>query len=86
MMNGAVVVSDFNQYLNETFESGNEIIFYKWTEINHLPSIVKNLKAPGTMMSEIAAKGKAKATDKHSWAARAGDLLKLLKETYGISI
>jgi spore maturation protein CgeB len=78
MLNGALMLSDYNSYLAEIFEEDKEIAFYRWLDLEVLPEKTAYLLSHPEKMKEIALKGKRKAEKEHTWKSRAESLLKIV--------
>ncbi|MGQ9825978.1 MAG: glycosyltransferase family protein [Desulfotomaculales bacterium] len=78
MLNGAVCLSDRNKYLSQEFIEGKDIIFYSWDELDQLPYIVEDILNDKERAAAIAAAGKRKAEDSHTWDSRARDILQIV--------
>jgi len=79
MLNGAVSLSDYNPYLAENFTDMENIIFYKWLELSALPDKINNVLSENRWQ-KIAEAGRKTALEKHTWDARALELLKIVDE------
>lgn len=80
MLNGALSLSDYNPYLEETFKENSEIVFYRWTQIDKMPEIINNILSDNDMREEITRNGTAAATAFHTWDHRAARVLEIVKE------
>ena len=83
MRAGAAVVSDCSTYYERVFEDGVSIALYRWTALRALPELIRGLLDDPERLSRIANAGLARAETRHSWDARAAEILALAKE-YGI--
>lgn len=80
MVNGAVCVSDESIWMLEHLKDGEEIIFYRLNELNHLPTIVGQLLNDPDRMQLIADTSCHKVREEHTWEARAKVLSKLIED------
>jgi hypothetical protein len=78
MLNGALMLSDYNPYFEEIFREDRNISLYRWTDIDALPDKVAGLLDDGERRETIAATGKAEAEKNHTWDNRASELLKMV--------
>lgn len=76
MLNGAASVSDYNPYFAENFTDMENIIFYKWMELDSLPEKI-TYALSGDRWMKIAEAGQKLALEKHTWDVRALELLKI---------
>ncbi len=77
MLGGAAVISDESSYYLEAFNPGEDILLYRWTELDRLPELVNRyLEAPDALFP-IASSGQTKVRAQHLWAARAEQILGL---------
>jgi spore maturation protein CgeB len=79
MLNGAVVLSDSNQFYQDFFKDGEDLLLYRWTQIDKLPGIIKEALSSPEKLAQIAAAGQQKAMAEHTWEKRAEMLLGMLK-------
>ncbi len=77
MRNGAAVVGDFNPYLDELFRNGEEILLFRWTEMENLPDMIAGLLGDEAKRRACVSGAGAK-TGAHTWAARAASLLDIV--------
>ncbi|MCP5103110.1 MAG: glycosyltransferase family 1 protein [bacterium] len=75
MLNGALCISDSNRYLAKEFNAGKEILFYSWQQLDDLPGMVREMLTDNNRRLSIAAAGREKVKDRHTWKHRAGELL-----------
>jgi hypothetical protein len=80
MLNGALMFSDYNTYLEEIFEEDNEIAFYRWMELEKMPEKADFLLSNPDEIERIASNGKIKAEKDHTWKSRAETLLKIVDQ------
>ncbi len=80
MINGAMCLSDYNNYFASEFTDHKNIVFYKWTEKHKLPLIINNLLKQPELILQIARKGTDCAQKFHSWDVRAKKLLEIVSK------
>ena len=74
MLQKAVTVSDTSGYMEEEFQSDEDMILFDLEELDTLPEKVGKLLANPDLAQEIAERGYQKAKHYHTWAARAKEL------------
>lgn len=74
ILNGAVCVSDTSKYLCEELSEGEGVCYYTLQQMEKLPGKVKELLQNESELQDIAARGKAKVLESHTWAKRAETL------------
>ncbi len=85
MLNGALSLTDFNEFFSETFEENKNIAFYRWTKKDDLQGIVTTLFEDTSKMEDISKKGMEEALKKHGWDSRAKTLLEIVDKWSGVS-
>ena len=80
MLNGSVSVNDFNMYLNKNFTDRENIILYRWTQIDKLPEILSSLLKDDAMRERILKTSYEECQTKHTWHHRAGEFLSFMSE------
>lgn len=75
ILNGTVCVSDTSKYLCEELLEGEGVCYFTLQQMENLPEKVKELLKNESELRDIAARGKAKILDKHTWAKRAETLV-----------
>lgn len=80
ILNGAVCVSDTSKYLCEELSEGEGVCYFDLQQLESLPGKVTNLLQNEGMMQEIAARGRKKVLDRHTWAKRAETLAQWFEE------
>lgn len=78
MLCGAVCLTDASHYLMSECRDGAELLFYHLDALEKLPGCIRNLLGNDALGEEIAARGKQMAEQRHTWAARARELLDYL--------
>ncbi len=71
-------LSDETVYLKEHFTDGEDIVFFRRTELNELPKKIKYLLEHDEERERIAEMGYKKAMREHTWRQRAEQLLEIL--------
>ncbi|MCX7971378.1 MAG: glycosyltransferase, partial [Negativicutes bacterium] len=77
MLNGAVAVSDYGEYLAENFVPGQDLLVYAWNEIEGLPDMIRECLGSPVRWEAIRGAGYVRARDSHNAAARAGQLIEI---------
>jgi len=77
MLCGAVCVSESNTYLKEEFEDGTNICFFDMNNLDELVATLQNLLSDSENATTIALAGQQLAFEKHTWAARAKQILEI---------
>lgn len=78
VLNGAVCVSDKSRYLCGELSDGAGVCYYNLEKIEELPFIVKELLRNEAERKEIVRRGMEKVQEKHTWEARAKQILEWL--------
>lgn len=78
ILNGAVCVSDGSKYLCEELADGEGVCYYDLTDLVNLPQNMQDLLHDEHNMQEILDKGVEKVRKKHTWDARAKQIIKWL--------
>lgn len=71
MLNGAVCVTDWSNYMTEILEDNQDVIFYELAELSSLPDKIRSLLANRDRWEEIQQRGYETAAKAHTWAHRA---------------
>ena len=89
MLNGAVVLSDTSEYLEEEFKDGKDLIFYDLNElreyekgniaVNELNMVkcVRKLLSDDSLIKEISDNAYARCISAHTWKNRADKIAAL---------
>ena len=75
MLNGAVVISEYSDYLAEEFTHGEDFFMFDWQNIGKCLQIIPQLMQEESYRESIAANAYAKAVKRHTWHHRAVRLL-----------
>ena len=75
MLNGAVVVSEYSNYLAEEFEAGEDLFLFDWQNTSRQMEIIPRLLSDDTFRETVACRAYAKTINKHTWGHRAHQLL-----------
>lgn len=78
---GAVCVSDESIYQKEVLKENEGIKYYKLSEMEKLPIIIKELLSDNGRMQKISDAGIKKCITKHTWKERAKKLINELSES-----
>ena len=78
ILNGAVCVTDKSKYLCEELRDSEGVCYYDLAHLETLPEIVKPLLCNEKKRQEILNRGYGKVKEKHTWEARANQLLEWL--------
>ena len=80
LLNGALPVSDCNPYLEETFPHASDTLLFRWTRLDELPA-----RIAAWLNDEASLAGYPSRANElgraHTWAARAGQLLELVRRS-----
>lgn len=79
MVNGAAVFSDISTYYEDHFTNTEDILLYKWTELQKAPSILNRYLHDEDALYNVASKGQAVALEQHSWEQRAKSLIEFVE-------
>ncbi len=82
MLGGAVALTEWTPYLDETFEMGRDIIFFHPGDPQNLADNVKYLLDRPQEALAVAEGGRQKAEEKHTWENRFLELLTMIKRGY----
>jgi hypothetical protein len=80
MLNGAVCLTDKNEYILKEFEEDKEIKFYSWNNLNQISSKIEMLLTDLGNTQKIADAGRKKCMENHTWEKRFNDIIKILNE------
>ncbi|MBQ8279046.1 MAG: glycosyltransferase family 1 protein [Roseburia sp.] len=80
ILNGAVCVSDTSKYLCEELQDGEGVCYYNLDNLEKLPYIVQDLLRNENKMQDIVAKGIGKVREKHTWDARARQIVNWIEQ------
>ncbi|WP_022747739.1 glycosyltransferase [Lachnobacterium bovis] len=76
MLQKAVAVTDSNEYIEDNFEKGKDIVTYDLNRISKLPKKIKGLLENEELMQNIADRGYIRAHSNYMWKDRVDELLK----------
>ncbi len=77
MRNGAVAVTDGNDYWSGEFTEGKELITYRWSDLDALTGKIESLLSRPAVLQEMAEAGRKKADRRHTPMLRALQLLEV---------
>lgn len=80
LLQKAAVLTEQNPYLEEQFENGKEIVFYKLAKIQELPSRIRSLLSSPGQIEAIGEAGYQKAIQSQTWDCRARELLEIARQ------
>lgn len=80
ILNGAVCVTDKSKYLCEELQEGEGVCYYNLENIKRLPYIVQELMQSERQMQDIVSKGMEKVREKHTWDARAVQIINWIEQ------
>lgn len=80
MMCGAVCLTDSSRYLTEQFREQEHICFYSLKGLKYLPAKVRKILQNTDQSAGIAKNGQRLALQKHTWAARADEVMEYLQQ------
>jgi hypothetical protein len=75
---GAVCVTNENEYLNEQFSNGQEMIFYNRKKLNKLQGTIQSLLKNENHRLTIAKKGRDAVMSHHTWDHRVTTLIEAI--------
>lgn len=75
---GALVIAEENDFMNEYFSHGKNILLYKYDQLNKLNDQINHYLANEAERKKIAREGREQALHHHTWDHRASLLLKEL--------
>lgn len=78
MMSGAVCVTDENQYINEKFKNGKNIVTYSLKRLYELPEILQNIIENDDIAEKIATEGYNEVIEHHTWDVRVREMLQII--------
>lgn len=81
LFNRSVVLTDTTTYLQENFHSYQDLILFNLSDLETLPTIVKELLSDSERLDKIAFNGYQKAVKQHSMIHRAKQLLDIIETT-----
>lgn len=84
MLNGAVALTDVNDYWRDKFEENKEIVTYSALQMDELPEKITTLLADLPRLNAIAHAGNKKAEQFHTWKARAEEIIGHVRMMEGI--
>ena len=76
MLQKAVALTDTNEYIEENFNKGKELVTYDLTKISKIPKKITELLDNNTLMQSIADRGYIRASSDYMWKDRVDELLK----------
>jgi glycosyltransferase involved in cell wall biosynthesis len=79
MLNGAVALTDVNEYWRDEFVEGKEIVTYSVLQLNELPQRINTLLSDLPYLDAIAQAGQKEAEQSHTWKIRAQEVIKLVQ-------
>lgn len=77
LLNGAVVLTNENRFMNASFRPGVEFASYRFDSLADLADRVASLLADGAAREEMAERGRQAAAREHTWLHRAQRILDL---------
>lgn len=80
MLGESICITDETKYLLEQFQDCENILFYKLSELEKLPSKILYYMQNEEEAAQIARKGYELAKEKHKWTKRAEELSELFKK------
>jgi hypothetical protein len=83
LLNGALPVSDGNPYLEESFPHEGDMLLFRWTQLDELPARIEALLNDRTSLAGYPSRA-TQLGQAHTWAARAGELLALVRRSTAV--
>lgn len=80
MLAGAVCVTEKYELLEKFFEDGKEIVTYSLDEPQQLVAVINDLLSDPRRAAAIAAAGRRKALQKHTWRHRGEQIAKWMDD------
>lgn len=81
MLNGAVSLTDSNEYLNRTLTDGREALLYSLDNLKELPGKVQYYLNHPKELAKIAHRGYLYAKDRQTWQYRARQMAKIMERS-----
>lgn len=78
MINNTVLLSDSNDYMEKTFQDGEDCILFSYNNLAETSERLKIMLNQESELERIADSGRQKASEVHSWSSRARMLYELL--------
>lgn len=78
MMAGAVSITDPSEYLLEKFEDKKEIFYYRLSETDKLPQLVREILGSPDENTTLRKNAYEKAVNEHLWKYRADEILEVM--------
>ncbi len=79
MLNGAVALTDVNEYWQDAFVEDQEIVTYSITNPDRLSRKIMTLLTDLPQLDDIAKAGQKKAEQCHTWKERAQEIIRLVQ-------
>lgn len=78
MLNRSVCLTDETRYMKEELTDGENVLFFRLTDIDRLPKIIRDALSDRSRVEKIVSNAYRYASEKHTWARRAGEFLTIL--------
>ena len=86
MLNGAVLVTEYSQYLDENFTDGQDLFMYNWQNGEKQVRVIHELLHDDCRRLSVALSAYGKADKNHRWKKRVQQILSALKLLYGVEM
>lgn len=86
MMNGAVLVTEYSRYLDDTFVNGQDLFMYDWQNGERQVQVIHELLQDECRKAAVAVNAYGKAIRFHTWRNRAHRILEAVYLLYGIEV
>lgn len=86
MMNGAVLVTEYSKYLDESFVKGQDLFMYDWQHGEQQVQVIHGLLKDDCRRLAIAINAYGKVKCFHTWYNRAQKILEAVYLLYGVDV
>lgn len=86
MLNGAVLVTEYSRYLDETFTNGQDLFMYDWQQGEKQVQIIHDLLQDNCCRLAVAMNAYGKASQYHTWGNRVQSILEAVQLLYGVNV
>lgn len=80
-LGGAAVLTDTSRWYRNHFTDGEDILMYRWEQLEKMPEIALSALGDPERLFRIAKAGQHAAESQHRWDNRIADVLKLVEKT-----
>lgn len=86
MLNGAVLVTEYSRYLDESFTAGHDLFMYDWQNGENQVRVIHELLHDDCRRLSVALSAYGKADKNHRWKNRVQQILSALNLLYGVEM